>query len=71
MQTKLLKSNRRKNMKKLYSKFVESRVKQYLLSHGEEHPRLSDRHLSLVRPGTVQWQPILAKLPATATRWVE
>ncbi|MDE1170078.1 MAG: hypothetical protein PW734_02535 [Verrucomicrobium sp.] len=56
-------------MKKLYSKFVESRVREYISSHEPAAPRA----LSVVRPEHVLWQPIVVRSAAAAhpSLWVE
>ncbi len=63
-------------MKKLYSKFAESRVKQYLFGHETNasagQNQNTERHLTTIPSGTFSWQSISARTPApTATRWIE
>ena len=76
MKLKFKFNTRKQTMKKLYSKFAESRVKQYLFSHEASastgQNQNPERHLTTIPAGSFSWQSISARTRAQATtRWIE
>jgi len=70
MKLKFKLNTRKQTMKKLYSKFAESRVKQYLLGQegtpSTSQNQTAERHLTTIPAGTFYWQSISARVPAQA-----
>ncbi len=73
-QPKLSHRNRKNTMKKLYSHYLETRIRQHVLANEAQAAaqRSGTRLLSAIHPDSVLWRPIVAKTPSSsATRWIE